>query len=288
MSPDGVITMITTDGDVYTADVGSMIKTNTLANTSEITWSVSTDEDGNKTWTPAIVDGGITASKLQPNFLADCQSAKQDAQTASTTAVSKASDSEAYACGTREGQPVAESDPAYHNNAKYYKDMANPSLLSALTDTDINNPAEGEALVFDGENWVNESVDVPIATTSAAGAVKPDGETITVDADGTIHGPAVATVNTGTTATGKKQGVVINGSTISTQRMMSQEVTASTTEETTATFEWEEITESSAIDVYTSVYGIVPSDVVTTAGECTVTLPTLPEAETITVAIYLR
>lgn len=33
-------------------------------------------------------------------------------------------DSEAWATGTRNGVPVGSSDPAYHNNAKYYKDQA--------------------------------------------------------------------------------------------------------------------------------------------------------------------
>lgn len=32
-----------------------------------------------------------------------------------------------------------------------------------------------------------QAEDLPIATSSVAGAVKPDGTTITVDTDGTIH-----------------------------------------------------------------------------------------------------
>lgn len=38
--------------------------------------------------------------------------------------------------------------------------------------------------------WNNESIqtEIPIATISVAGIVKPDGSTITIDADGTIHG----------------------------------------------------------------------------------------------------
>lgn len=40
----------------------------------------------------------------------------------------------------------------------------------------------------DGENWMLLLEGVPIATTETAGKVKPDGETITADEDGTLHG----------------------------------------------------------------------------------------------------
>jgi hypothetical protein len=65
------------------------------------------------------------------------------------------------------------------------------SALDDLTDTDITDPATGEVLTYNGTSgkWENEELpEVPIATTSVAGKVKPDGATITVDDDGTIHG----------------------------------------------------------------------------------------------------
>ena len=65
------------------------------------------------------------------------------------------------------------------------------SALDDLTDTDITDPATGEVLTYDDVSgkWKNEELPaVPIATTSVAGKVKPDGTTITVDDDGTIHG----------------------------------------------------------------------------------------------------
>ena len=38
------------------------------------------------------------------------------------------SDAEAWAAGTRDGVPVGSSDPAYHNNAKYWADHLNISV----------------------------------------------------------------------------------------------------------------------------------------------------------------
>lgn len=44
--------------------------------------------------------------------------------------MSYARDSEAWAQGTRDGVPVGSSDPAYHNNAKYYAD----NFIGMVTD----------------------------------------------------------------------------------------------------------------------------------------------------------
>ena len=71
MSPQGVITMTTADGTSYTADVSSLIKTYSFETTSDIRFDVAVDSSGNKTIKAYVVDGSITSSKLQPNYLAD-------------------------------------------------------------------------------------------------------------------------------------------------------------------------------------------------------------------------
>ena len=43
---------------------------------------------------------------------------------------------------------------------------AGVSSLSALSDTDINNPTAGQVLACDGDNWVNKSVKPTILTIS--------------------------------------------------------------------------------------------------------------------------
>ena len=157
MSPQGVITMTTEDGTQYTADVGSLIKTYSFTDSSIIDFTVTTDASGNKTVTADIVDGSITGQKLQPNYLADCVSAKTDAETAEGLAEDSAEDSEAWANGTRNGVPVTSSDPAYHNNSKYWSEQSNPTSLVGLTDTDINSPTNGQTLIYNStsQKWEN-------------------------------------------------------------------------------------------------------------------------------------
>ena len=55
----------------------------------------------------------------------------------------------------------------------------------------------------------DEQVDIPVATTSTAGIVKPDGTTILADADGTIHGADVNVATTSTAGTVKPDGTSI-------------------------------------------------------------------------------
>lgn len=157
MSPQGVITMKTEDGTEYTADVGSLIKTYTFNDSSEIDFSVTTDGSGNKTVTASLVAGSIDGTKLTPNYLADCTAAKTGAENAADAADDSAEDAEAWAVGQRNGTDVPSTDPTYHNNAKYWSEQSNPTTLTGLTDTDINNPQNGQALIYDSTNakWIN-------------------------------------------------------------------------------------------------------------------------------------
>lgn len=52
------------------------------------------------------------------------EQAAAEAQQGESGASASAEDSEAWAAGARKGIPVGEDDPAYHNNAQYYKDRA--------------------------------------------------------------------------------------------------------------------------------------------------------------------
>ena len=159
MSPQGVITMTTDDGTTYTADVGSLIKTYTFTDSSVIDFTVTTDASGNKTVTADIVDGSITGSKLQPNYLADCQAAQTGAETAQGLSEDSAEDSEAWAVGERGGVPVPSTDPTYENNAKYWAQQANPTVLANMSDVDIDNPANGQVLTYNPntQKWENQA-----------------------------------------------------------------------------------------------------------------------------------
>ncbi|MBO7453220.1 MAG: hypothetical protein J6U54_23045, partial [Clostridiales bacterium] len=164
MDEYGVITMTTADGTTYTCDIASLIKLYTFNDSSEIDFTTTTDVSGNKTITASIVSGSITGDKLQPNYLADCVSAKTGAETAESHASQSARDadasaldSEAWAVGERSGQPVPSSDPTYENNAKWWALHGTGSSFYGLSDTNFTNLQDGQIAKYDSESgmWIN-------------------------------------------------------------------------------------------------------------------------------------
>lgn len=82
--------------------------------------------------------------------------------------------SEGLAVGKQNGVDVDSDSPYYHNNAKYYAEQAGQASglsvsLTSLTDTDIQNPANGQALVYDStaEKWVNSSEAIGVTSLDA-------------------------------------------------------------------------------------------------------------------------
>ena len=124
-------------------------------------------------------------------------------------------EAEAWAKGTKNGEPVSVTDPQYNKHSKYYseqsKDSADNAAISetnaassaidaadsaddseawAVGTTDPSHPAYNN----DAKHWAESAaavVGIGIATTTTAGIVKPDGSTITVDPDGTIHSAGI-------------------------------------------------------------------------------------------------
>lgn len=167
MSPQGVITMKTTDGSTYTADVSSLIKTTTLQSSAQISWTATTDSSGNKTWTGTIVLGSITESMLQPNFLADCRAEKTAAQQAADISEAERLKSEGWARGTQDGEAVGPTSPYYHDNAKYWKEQAaaiGSQSFAGLTDVEFTDLQNGEIPVYNSttHKWENGQAASPI------------------------------------------------------------------------------------------------------------------------------
>ena len=182
MSAQGVITMTTDDGTQYTADVGSLIKTYTFTDSTEIDFTVTTDQSGNKTVTAEIKDGSIVGTKLEPNYLANCQSAANSASGSATAADGSAEDSEAWAVGTRDGVPVPSTDPAYNNNSKYWATQGGANSLAGLSDTDINSPTDGQGLVYNysTSKWINGNVSSGSTITVFTNESSLYGRTVTL------------------------------------------------------------------------------------------------------------
>jgi len=156
-----IITMA--DGSVKYVDLSALITQFEFVNTDTIAWVL----ESNGTVKAYVVDGSITAQKLQPNFLADCIAAKNSAEAAATSSNTNKLVAEGYAAGTQGGVPVTDpTSPYYHNNAKYYSDNAQAiasQQLGGLSDVSIFDPQDGQGLTYDAINneWTNST---PIQT----------------------------------------------------------------------------------------------------------------------------
>ena len=92
---------------------------------------------------------------------------KDEANTASLKA-------EGMAVGKQNGVDVDSDSPYYHNNAKYYAEQAGQASglsvsLDSLTNVDIQNPADGQALVYDSasEKWINSDEAIGVTSLDA-------------------------------------------------------------------------------------------------------------------------
>lgn len=87
-------------------------------------------EAATKIWIPETMPQGIqvpTVEEVDQKIEAAIQENIGDISTLTEDVAaleSAASDAEAWVNGTRDGEPVASTDPAYHNNAKYYAEQA--------------------------------------------------------------------------------------------------------------------------------------------------------------------
>ena len=105
-----------------------------------------------------------------------------------STSISRAfmENAEAWAVGEKNGIPVSDTDIQYENNSKYYAGQANTSATNAATYAEKAEEYKEQAAAIVG---------IGIATTTTPGIVKPDGTSITIDNDGTIHGGAQVTIS---------------------------------------------------------------------------------------------
>ena len=92
--------------------------------------------------TDPAANGDISESEI-PGIVAEATEQMHRAEAAATAAAADALDAEAFGAGTRGGDPVGPSDPAYQNNAPYYNTQAGTSATSAgLSATAAEDSAE--------------------------------------------------------------------------------------------------------------------------------------------------
>lgn len=135
LSPSGILTMTTSDGTQFTANIGSMIPVLTFNESDQIAVSVS-GSGVNKTYSFSIKDNSITEDKLQPNFLADIKVQSANASLSANNAETSATQAQSYAVGgtgTRENEDT--------DNAMYYYEQAKQTDIGQISSKvdDINS-----------------------------------------------------------------------------------------------------------------------------------------------------
>lgn len=101
---------------------------------------------GNVTAYADAVAAGYTGTREQfAQDLANAATYASEAGTSAMAAEEAASDSEAYAVGKRDGAAVPDTDPAYHNNAKYYAEQVASDVSDAATYKDEAMSAKNTA-----------------------------------------------------------------------------------------------------------------------------------------------
>lgn len=150
LSPSGILTMTTSDGTQFTANIGSMIPVLTFNESDQIAVSVS-GTGINKTYSFSIKDNSITENKLQPNFLADIKVQSASASLSASNAETSATQAQSYAVGgtgTRDNENT--------DNAKYYKEQAQ-SVGNAVTTYLSQISAAGESQLSRIQNALDDA-----------------------------------------------------------------------------------------------------------------------------------
>lgn len=107
------------DGTVKYVDMSALVTQYEFTDSSCIHFTIT-----NGVISADVINGSITADKLQPNFLADCTAQATAAATSALT-------SEAWAVGQKNGVDVPSTDVQYENNSKYYSELSQTSNLDS-------------------------------------------------------------------------------------------------------------------------------------------------------------
>ena len=202
------------DGTVQNVDLSALITQYEFLDSDTIAFEIA---DGK---VKAIVkNGSITEEHLAPEYLGEirtqvgkAETSAKSAEESEKNATSSSVLSKSYAVGgtgTRDGEDT--------DNAKYYAEQAkNASDVGALSEIVRNHISDKIMHMTESEHTVvsklgesaegsltysGSEIKPSVATTESTGIVKPDGTTITIDDDGTIHGSSTYKLPKATTNT---------------------------------------------------------------------------------------
>ena len=111
------------------------------------------------------------------------ESSASSAETSAQNAAQDAEDAEAWAVGQRNGVDVPSTDPAYQNNAKYYKDLAQSASGGGVLSVNGKTPNDsGTVTIVAGDINTSSGDSVETALNNKAG--KSNGVSVTLPASG--------------------------------------------------------------------------------------------------------
>ena len=168
---------------------------------------------------------------------------------------------EGFAVGQQRGQDVAEGSPYYHNNAKYYSNLTDPTALRNMSDVDVNGIRNGQIIKWNSSTQKFENAD-----ESGGGAVIDD---TTTALDKVWSSSKTSNEITSAVAT-KEDAATVLTSTLSSGS-------------TSLTFSNAAITTTAMYDVYADKYGLTPTDMTVTTGQAVLTF----EAQSADVSVKL-
>ena len=200
---------------------------------------------------------------------------------------------EGFAVGQQRGQDVPSTSPYYHNNAKYYSELSDPTAFANMSDVDFDNLQNGQVPVYNstsgkwenssgggGASELNDLTDVTITSASNGQVLKYDSinskwinsaDNGAVIDDATTSASKVWSSNKTNTEIGKKE----NAATVLTSTL--------TSGSTSLTFSNAAITTTAMYDVYADKYGLTPTNMTVTTGQAVLTF----EAQSADVSVKL-
>ena len=163
--------------------------------------SAKTSAESAKTTAVNSANTATNAKTAAESAKTSAESSASSAETSAQNAAQDAEDAEAWAVGKRNGVNVTSTDPAYQNNAKYYKDLAQAASGGGVLSVNGKTPNDsGTVTLAAGDINTSSGDSVETALSNKAG--KSTGVSVTLSASGWNADAKTQTVSvSGVTAT---------------------------------------------------------------------------------------
>lgn len=163
--------------------------------------SAKTSAESAKTTAVNSANTATNAKAAAESAKTSAEGSASSAETSAQNAAQDAEDAEAWAVGQRNGVNVPSTDPAYQNNAKYYKDLAQAASGGGVLSVNGKTPNDsGTVTLVAGDINTSSGDSVETALNNKAG--KSTGVSVTLSSSGWDSGAKTQTVSVaGVTAT---------------------------------------------------------------------------------------